>query len=407
MPEEVKPEALAPAMPAPIAEVLNKQAPQSARVTRMASFTPANLTEAVALARLMAKSDLMPREYKGKPENVLIGMQYCAELGIPPMLGLQNISIINGHACLWGDLFLAVIQSSPHYEYHREYFEGQDDSFAAVCVMKRKGQDAHTVKFSVADAKKARLWGKDGTWQTNPKRMLQMRARGFSGRDKFADALKGMIIAEEAMDMPIDTSEAKRVRESATLDMGGVDALIPSSEPNRGHDHTGLERTIENDAQSQATPKEQNSFCNDCGVMNGHDASCKHYVKKPTPQDEKTSKGTIKASYLVLTVESKKKKKNSEPYLVLNVVNSDNVSGKLYVWHKTMHKYFAGQSDLPLVCEVAEQKGEGKTYFTLEHILELKGQKFVNDEPAQEGTMPADREPGAYDEFDFEPSEEK
>jgi hypothetical protein len=58
------------------------------------------------------------------------------------------------------------------------------------------------VKFSVADAKKASLWGKSGPWSQYPRRMLQMRARGFALRDAFPDVLKGLVTAEEAFDYP-------------------------------------------------------------------------------------------------------------------------------------------------------------------------------------------------------------
>jgi hypothetical protein len=52
------------------------------------------------------------------------------------------------------------------------------------------------------DAKRAKLFDKDGPWKQYPDRMLQMRARGFALRDAFPDALKGFAIAEEAMDIP-------------------------------------------------------------------------------------------------------------------------------------------------------------------------------------------------------------
>ena len=48
--------------------------------------------------------------------------------------------------------------------------------------------------------KKAGLWGKAGPWSQYPKRMLQMRARSFALRDKFADALSGLLMAEEVQD---------------------------------------------------------------------------------------------------------------------------------------------------------------------------------------------------------------
>ena len=95
------------------------------------------------------------------------------------------------------------------------------------------------------DAKTAKLWmkesytGKDTPWITSPKRMLAMRARGFGLRDKFADALRGMILAEEAMDIPPDM---RPTRETGKLDVQAqLGTLAPSAEPNRGHgDNIGI-----------------------------------------------------------------------------------------------------------------------------------------------------------------------
>jgi hypothetical protein len=72
----------------------------------------------------------------------------------------------------------------------------------ATCTVWRKGGTKHTQSFSQADAQKAGLWGKSGPWTQYPKRMLQMRARGFALRSQFADALAGLITREEAEDMP-------------------------------------------------------------------------------------------------------------------------------------------------------------------------------------------------------------
>lgn len=354
-----------------------KQPPQAAKITRLAAFTATNLTEAIALAKLMARSELVPKEYRNKPENVLIGMQYAAELGIPPLTGLQNISIINGRAAVWGDLFLALIQSSPNYEWHKEYFEGQGDQYGAVCVMKRKGQEPHTVKFTVALAKTAKLWGKrsyegkDTPWITSPDRMLQMRARGFCGRDKFADALKGLIIAEEAMDLPVDTSEAKRARESATLDVtASVASLAPSPEPNRGHADTGLEK------------KEAPTMCGSCGKIGAHAEDCKY-----AEQEKKTSKPTEKRAFMIFDV-LEKTKKDGTPYLLLQVIDNNDKSGKLHVWHRGWDEQLKAAKGQSLLAEVSESKQGNQMYHSLDHILELAGVPYVNDKPAQQAEMP-------------------
>jgi len=172
-------------------------------VTTRQGFAPATFTEARQFAEELASSSLVPKAYTGKPQDILVAMQWGAEIGLAPMQALQNIAVINGKPSVYGDAAMALVQASPHCEDIEEYFEGEGTpNPTAVCVAKRKGRKPVIAKFSVEDAKRAGLWGKQGPWQAYPKRMMQMRARGFALRDAFPDALKGLITVEEAQDFP-------------------------------------------------------------------------------------------------------------------------------------------------------------------------------------------------------------
>lgn len=165
-------------------------------------MNPANLTEAMEFAKIMSDSDIVPKEYKGKPGNILVAIQMGNEVGLQPMQALQSISVINGKATIWGDAALALCMNHDSFEWHDEkIIQDAQGNHKAYCIVKRKGHEPYGADkpYSVEDAKKAGLWGKD-IWQKYPKRMLQMRARGFSLRDKFPDALKGLYIREEVMD---------------------------------------------------------------------------------------------------------------------------------------------------------------------------------------------------------------
>lgn len=159
---------------------------------------PKNLSEAMDMAKMLADSEVVPRGFIGMPGNILVAIQMGAEVGLPPMAALQNIAVINGRPALWGDAQLGVCMASPDFNDIEEFFEGPepkgekyDDSFTAVCVTKRTGRTDTIRKFSVGDAKKAKLWG-GNTWAKYPKRMLQMRARGFALRDTWPDRLRGL-----------------------------------------------------------------------------------------------------------------------------------------------------------------------------------------------------------------------
>jgi hypothetical protein len=119
------------------------------------------------------------------------------------MQALQSIAVVNGRPSVFGDAALAVCKASPVCEFVDEGIDGDGESMAAMCIAKRRGYEKATVvRFSVSDAKKAGLWGKAGPWSQYPKRMLQMRARGFALRDAFPDVLRGLVTAEEAQDYP-------------------------------------------------------------------------------------------------------------------------------------------------------------------------------------------------------------
>ncbi len=168
-------------------------------------LTPKNLEEAMEMAKLIANSDLAPKDYKGKPGNVLIAVSMGKEVGLKTMQAIQGIAVINGRPCLWGDALLAVVQASPKFVKIEESFD--DKTMTATCKVWRKGNpNPHVGTFSKADAEKAGLWGQN-VHKKYPKRMLQMRARGFGCRDGFADALKGMQSAEEQRDVIQTTAE--------------------------------------------------------------------------------------------------------------------------------------------------------------------------------------------------------
>jgi len=181
-------------------------------------LSPQNFEQALVFADYLADSEMVPKDFKGKPGNCLIAMQWGAELGLKPLQALQNLAVINGRPSLWGDAVLALVLSSPACEYVRE----SDDGETATCRVKRRGDAEHVVTFSMGDAKTAGLVGKQGPWTQYPKRMRQMRARAFALRDKFADVLKGIAIAEEQVDM------------AAPRDMGMADVVkqeIPTTYP--------------------------------------------------------------------------------------------------------------------------------------------------------------------------------
>lgn len=184
------------------------------QISTQFSFSPRTFDEALKYATLISKSSFCPKDFRGRPEDVLIAIQMGNEIGLPAIQSIQNIAVINGRPCLWGDGALAVVQNHPHYEWISETL---DEEGNAVCTVKRKNHEPHIAVFRIEDAKKARLWGKQGPWSDYPNRMLQLRARGFALRDVFPDALKGLVTREEVEDYEVKPIKSARKVESEAV----------------------------------------------------------------------------------------------------------------------------------------------------------------------------------------------
>ena len=179
------------------------------------NLSPQTFEQALTFSKYLADSDLVPKDFKGKPANCLIAMQWGAEIGLQPLQALQNLAVINGRPALWGDAVIAIVRGSPLCEYVQE----SDDGKMATCKVKRRNEPEQVRTFSMDDAKAAGLMGKAGPWTQYPKRMRQMRARAFALRDVFPDVLRGLPVAEELMDTPTEKH------------MGPVQEVTPPAPP--------------------------------------------------------------------------------------------------------------------------------------------------------------------------------
>lgn len=202
------------------------------QTTNQRGFAPTTMGEALQFSEMLANSSMVPKAYQGKANDVLVCIQWGYEMGLAPMQSLQNIAVINGKPSVYGDAMMALVQASPVCEDVEEYFEGEGTpNPIAVCVAKRKGRKPVETRFSVEDAKRAGLWGKGGPWTAYPKRMLQMRARGFALRDAFPDVLKGMISVEEAQDYPDEAKPVPVAKPANPLDLVAKPVEVVEAEP--------------------------------------------------------------------------------------------------------------------------------------------------------------------------------
>lgn len=227
----------------------------------MSTFVPSvslnlelkTLEEARGYCKILASTELVPKSYRGKPDDIMVAGQMGARLGLDIFQALQSIASINGVPSVYGDAGLAIVRASGFLEEFDEWLEidgqrvkempnlieaaEQGHRIVQWCKSKRKGAPhPRLTSYSVTDAKVARLWlkkgynGQETPWCTSPGRMLMFRARGYNLRDEFSDVLKGMRFAEEVQDYDMDMQP----------DASGTYKPVPPTEEENGKKSSAL-----------------------------------------------------------------------------------------------------------------------------------------------------------------------
>ena len=131
------------------------------------ALTPTTFAQWMQLAEMMAKSNIVPKDFKDKPGDCLVAMQMGAAVGLNPFQAIQSIAVINGRPCMWGDAVLGIVWASGLCE----DIEETDDGTTATCTAKRRSKPTPTVRsFSMENAKTAKVYvapkrdGERGEW---------------------------------------------------------------------------------------------------------------------------------------------------------------------------------------------------------------------------------------------------
>lgn len=215
----------APAETAPAAPPPRSLAPVAfgARGVQLSS-----LEDAYRFAKYVSASGLAPKSFR-TPEQVLVAVQWGAEVGFSPMQALNSIPVINGRPSIMVEPALALALASGLLVQRADRFEGEGLSRTAIVGLVRKGGMAIERRFSVEDAKRAGLESKD-IWRSYPDRMLLARALGYALKDLFPDVLRGMAVAETLDDFTLPEREERDITPRPRPATLGPDPLLAALE---------------------------------------------------------------------------------------------------------------------------------------------------------------------------------
>lgn len=169
---------------------------------------PQKMDALVRASGAFAKSQLIPKHFRGHAEDIFVVLQMAMRLQVDPMTMLQSTYVVHGRAGMSATLVMALAQRSGVFAGPITYTEagsGETLAITAHGTIRETGEVVtETIPFSMA---KAEGWTQNTKYQTMPAHMLRYRAATWLIRRYAPHVLLGMSTADELID--VAASEAK------------------------------------------------------------------------------------------------------------------------------------------------------------------------------------------------------
>lgn len=152
------------------------------------------------MAVQLSKSDIIPDNYKNKPQNVVIAIGLANQMQLDPFTVMQNLAIIKGKTSWSGSFCKTLIERTGKYKNLELNYVGEKgkDSYgcylSAVRVSDGKVINGPTVTMAMAKAEK---WTSNSKWLTLTDLMLAYRCQSFFCRLYVPEAMNGIYTSEE------------------------------------------------------------------------------------------------------------------------------------------------------------------------------------------------------------------
>ena len=172
-----------------------------------------SLDASVEYARKLSASDLLPKSYQGKPQNVLLAVEFGRSLGLDPITAINMTHVVQGKPTASAQLVGALVRRAGHT------LRVRGDAQTATCKIIRSDDPEFefSVTWTMDRAKNAGLLS-NATWKSYPEAMLKARAITECARDACPEVLAGISYTAEEVGGPPEVVEQQTTQPEVTLE---------------------------------------------------------------------------------------------------------------------------------------------------------------------------------------------
>lgn len=169
-------------------------------------------------AQAFSRSRMVPAHFQGKAEDCMVAVMMARQLGVDPLLALQNVQVISGRPGFSASFAIGLANTRGPFKGPITWqTQGQGDSLSvtALATVRSTGEQVSaTVDMAMA---KAEGWTKNPKYRSIPEQMLRYRAAVWLIRLHCPEVLLGMTTAEELVDIQPATVRVEAEPKAAPL----------------------------------------------------------------------------------------------------------------------------------------------------------------------------------------------
>lgn len=163
------------------------------------------MTAAHQLATVLSNTAMVPKTYRGKPDDSAAAILYGAEIGLGPLQSLQQIFVVHGLPSIYARTMVALVKG---HGFKVETVESSDERVTVKAESPRGEVEQAT--WDIARATKAG-YTSNAKYKSDPQAMLYSKAASEVCRKIAPDVLLGIAYSAEELELEPVKATAERV----------------------------------------------------------------------------------------------------------------------------------------------------------------------------------------------------
>lgn len=199
------------------------------------------MSAAHKLSSVLCNTAMVPKAFRGKPDDGAAAILYGAEIGLQAQQALQQVFVIHGQPAIYARTMVALLKAKGFR------FETTDVSDQSVTVTGTSPRgETETSTWTIERAKKAG-YTSNAKYQSDPQAMLYAKAASEVSRRLAPDVLLGIRYTAEDLELEPVKMQATRKDVRSQAESAPVPELTPrkAPQPKPQSDDDGLQAVLD------------------------------------------------------------------------------------------------------------------------------------------------------------------